>query len=384
MYQFDQISEQVNKKKKIFTALAVGVLVLAIPFAVTLIQQQQALRSKASTGNEIEFVRDTNVNCNSAGSCTSTSKTIKVNLRSPLGPQMGDVTPTPTPSSTTASSWMLKQLFFNSDGHTVKSRLCPIAPDRGPLYGKCRWGTEDTSSYPGLNNTTAISDKRWRAGGSYVHTDASGKSYLNQLFISFDKAHGRGRKYCEIKPSGPDWSTCTWSEFAFADDTGANGLKEDGGSWQSATSFTYTLNGVTRFNQSFINGTGTASKGRDCVVGANGVDLSNCSTRADENEVQRSWWDFVFNQEPRLAGSWQSAASFTYQAAGATYLSQSFFNADGNQSKTRVCNMPNGGYPDWSNCNWTEFAWSQDSNLAGTTWTSADSFVYYGTNELGY
>lgn len=92
MNQFEEIKDQVSKKKKIFASLALGVLVLAIPFGVRLIQQQQELRSMAGGETPIEFVKDKNVTCDAQGNCTTTSQTVQVNLRSRLGPQ-----PTTTP-----------------------------------------------------------------------------------------------------------------------------------------------------------------------------------------------------------------------------------------------------------------------------------------------
>ncbi len=84
MNQFDSIKEQTSKRKNVLTALMVVAAILIIPFGVKLIQQQQELKSKAAN-DSIQFAGDS-VKCDTAGKCTTTSKTVQVQLRSPLGP----------------------------------------------------------------------------------------------------------------------------------------------------------------------------------------------------------------------------------------------------------------------------------------------------------
>jgi len=72
-------------KRNIITFLIIGILLLAIPVGVKLVQEQQLLKSKA-TGTEIQFVPDDNVSCDSGGNCATTDPTVQIELRSPLGP----------------------------------------------------------------------------------------------------------------------------------------------------------------------------------------------------------------------------------------------------------------------------------------------------------
>lgn len=78
------LSEAPSSKKKILAMLAVAILLLAIPFGVKLVQQQQEIRSKASASNPINFIGE-EVKCEASG-CTTKSSTVKVELTSPFGP----------------------------------------------------------------------------------------------------------------------------------------------------------------------------------------------------------------------------------------------------------------------------------------------------------
>lgn len=75
--------DNVLTKRNVIALLVLGVLALAIPIGVKLVQQQQQLRSKAvSQTPEIRFVGP-NVSCDTAGNCTTTSTTVELELSSP-------------------------------------------------------------------------------------------------------------------------------------------------------------------------------------------------------------------------------------------------------------------------------------------------------------
>jgi len=80
-------------KKNIISFLVIGILMLAIPVGVQLVQKQQALKSKAA-GDPINLVGP-NVKCSQGtNECVVTDKSFEVELRSPYGPPLA-ATPTP-------------------------------------------------------------------------------------------------------------------------------------------------------------------------------------------------------------------------------------------------------------------------------------------------
>lgn len=73
------------------TFLAVAIVLVAIPFAVKLVETRQQLKSKAS-GDEIKFVESNTLKCK-GNDCTTTKPDIEVELHSPFGG------PQPTPAA---------------------------------------------------------------------------------------------------------------------------------------------------------------------------------------------------------------------------------------------------------------------------------------------
>jgi len=67
-------------KKNIIMALGIGVLLLSIPFAVSMLQQRQELRSRASS-DVIKF-SGPGVECK-GDECTTSSTTVQIELRAP-------------------------------------------------------------------------------------------------------------------------------------------------------------------------------------------------------------------------------------------------------------------------------------------------------------
>lgn len=81
---FEQLGNKFLSKKNILALLALGVLVLSIPFAVNLLQQQQWLKSRAAQA-EIKFTGP-NVKVDDYGNYTTTDPVVQVELSSPFGP----------------------------------------------------------------------------------------------------------------------------------------------------------------------------------------------------------------------------------------------------------------------------------------------------------
>lgn len=79
---YSQVENKFLSKKNIIAILVVGILFLSIPFAVKMVQQQQTIRSKASATDVINFT-GSGVNCDK-DPCTTTSKTIQIELRPPV------------------------------------------------------------------------------------------------------------------------------------------------------------------------------------------------------------------------------------------------------------------------------------------------------------
>lgn len=82
----DQISDnKLLTKRNIIVLVVLIVLAVAIPLGLKLIQQQQTIRSRASTDTpQIRFVQGANVNCDtSSGNCTTTADTVDIELVSP-------------------------------------------------------------------------------------------------------------------------------------------------------------------------------------------------------------------------------------------------------------------------------------------------------------
>lgn len=97
----EEQTKQFFTKKNIISFLVIGILLLSIPFGVRLALEQTQLRSRAA-GNEITFVTGDTVACtttNGKETCTTTSDTVPVELRSPFGPP-GSPIATPTPTGT--------------------------------------------------------------------------------------------------------------------------------------------------------------------------------------------------------------------------------------------------------------------------------------------
>lgn len=91
----EEQTTQIFTKKNIISFLVIGILLLSIPFGVRLVIEQTQLRSRAAA-DPITFVPSETVACktvNNRQECTTTSDTVSIELRSPLGPP-GSVIPT--------------------------------------------------------------------------------------------------------------------------------------------------------------------------------------------------------------------------------------------------------------------------------------------------
>lgn len=72
-----------KSKKNLMTLVLIGILLLAIPVGITLLKQQQVIKSRA-TGDEIRF-SGANVKC-TGGNCITTSPDVQIELTSPVWP----------------------------------------------------------------------------------------------------------------------------------------------------------------------------------------------------------------------------------------------------------------------------------------------------------
>lgn len=81
----ENINSNLLNKKNIIILLLIGIMVLVIPVAVSLVQQQQRLESKA-TVEPITFTAGGNVGTDTKGNQTTSNPVVQVELNSPLGP----------------------------------------------------------------------------------------------------------------------------------------------------------------------------------------------------------------------------------------------------------------------------------------------------------
>lgn len=112
----DQIN-QIFTKKNIISFLVIGILLLSIPFGVKLALEQTQLRSRAAVV-PITFVAGDTVSCktvNNREECTTTSDTVPVELRSPLGPPGSPLTPSVTSSVPSPTSTSPPECDQNND-----------------------------------------------------------------------------------------------------------------------------------------------------------------------------------------------------------------------------------------------------------------------------
>lgn len=154
----EEQTNQVFTKKNIISFLVIGILLLSIPFGVRLALEQTQLRSRAAV-NVITFVQGDTVACktvNNKEECTTTSDTVPVELRSPLGPPGPTYTPTPTPTTTpvpTATptptlapgSWIINTEAKCPAGQTttVKSRIYYAIWPKYPLSSVLEWNYDN-------------------------------------------------------------------------------------------------------------------------------------------------------------------------------------------------------------------------------------------------
>lgn len=79
------MSKEWLTKQNIIKLLLVGILLLAIPFSISLLSKTQIFKSKAAA-EPITFKQSETLKCDSSGqNCTSTGENIELELRSPLG-----------------------------------------------------------------------------------------------------------------------------------------------------------------------------------------------------------------------------------------------------------------------------------------------------------
>ena len=81
--------EYFKNKKNLLNTVLIGILLLAIPVGISLIKQQQIIKSRA-TGDEIRFSGAT-VKC-TGGDCITTSATVSAELTPPVWPSPSGAT----------------------------------------------------------------------------------------------------------------------------------------------------------------------------------------------------------------------------------------------------------------------------------------------------
>lgn len=80
----DQTENKLLTRKNVITALLIGILLLAVPFTVKLVQTQVQLKSKASAEPPIKFITSDTLNYDSQKKeYTTTSPTFDLELRTP-------------------------------------------------------------------------------------------------------------------------------------------------------------------------------------------------------------------------------------------------------------------------------------------------------------
>ena len=89
-------------KKNIISVLILALIIIAVPLSVSLVQQQQKLRSKAANEYPIFFSGSGVTTCNGETSenCNTTTSTVNIVFRSPYGPYGVPGTITPPPATT--------------------------------------------------------------------------------------------------------------------------------------------------------------------------------------------------------------------------------------------------------------------------------------------
>lgn len=102
--------------------LVIGIAVLVIPAAYRLLQTNQIFRSRAA-GEVVTFVGN-NISKDAEGNITTSSDTVGIELRSPLGPP-ASITVTPTPSGSTQAPAVSSVTIENSRDNCIVGNQNP-------------------------------------------------------------------------------------------------------------------------------------------------------------------------------------------------------------------------------------------------------------------
>lgn len=271
----EEQTNQIFTKKNILSFLVIGILLLSIPFGVKLALEQTQLRSKAAN-TEITFVPGDTVKCtttNSVETCTTTSDTVPIELRSPLGPPGAALTPTPTLT------------------------LTPIPTDTSTTIPDC------------TSLTTTADLNNLQVGTNYTfNLTASGSAPITHVEMSvYDGASCSASGMSNLKPylalpvNGPGTYSITWTPTKTGSFIAYGRVWNDG----IAECRSDCVDGVPRYlcqHASACKLTGTVKGGNDETAIFSGVSLvkssvSNNLLRADMQNATITISNSIHKQE---------------------------------------------------------------------------------------
>ncbi len=151
-----------KNRKNLISVLALGILILALPLGISLLQRQQIIKSRAAGVDPITFVAGANVKQKGNGAWIATKSqngkyAVSLQLTSPLGPPVGAVieplgtsepTVTPTPTATPRAACnnpyifgfngpvtdKIKQLFTHPSLRFIPVAWKSIQPNQGAAF----------------------------------------------------------------------------------------------------------------------------------------------------------------------------------------------------------------------------------------------------------
>lgn len=217
-----EILDYFKNKKNLSNLLIMGILILAVPIGVTLIRQQQILKSRA-TNPPITFVEKPNVTTkNPDGSWKTTSTTVSLLLSAPYPPAS---TSAQSSSQTVQSKDSQKDIVSNLSnkliGIVYASHSCPGPENRFcggdgnvwqdgcdendvPFHWKvedCQNGCSNGACSSAPAPVNACDPPGTPDSGCVVTTCTTGPNA--------GQACATGHKYCVYRASGNYWGNCT-------------------------------------------------------------------------------------------------------------------------------------------------------------------------------
>lgn len=295
-----------KNRKNLVSLLILGILVLALPIGITLLRQQQILRSKAA-GEPITFSGAGVTQKN--GNWVSTTPQVTIKLTSPLGPPG-----IPIPSTVPAAS---------------PSQAPSQVPSQAPIV-----------SPPPVPHLVSFGEV------SYT-TSANGIQHVAQSILA-DDGYSYGRT-CVVENGqlNCDGSKYKWTKIPMGAPDGSGVKIISYGAFSYYASGQYP-NGQQKMVQSLIGEDGT-SFGRYCDVGATDMNYSAtvCPWKKDPNKI-----GIPMPDQPAGKIIGYDVFSYVTSADGVEHISQSLL-ADNGFSYGRTCVVENGQV----NCDGSKYLW---------------------------